>query len=180
MLTGSGVALAANPPPPGSNLVRGGLEAVRNMSAIHARARISVHTKVILEPTQIALSRKNWQRDYNSTASGLSRRISDADVERAITEGGKATIIIFAKAFADGGYPVVTTPGPDVLTVRTAIINLRVTAPDKMTAGRSRTYASDPGSTGDIGIIEVRDSVSAHPGTRRSTAAWPLVITSTC
>ncbi len=155
-LTSSSVALAASPPATWDNLARVESKRLKYVYLLPG-ADFRVYTKVMLEPTQIAF-KKNWQRDYNSTASGLSRRISDADVERAITEGGKATTAIFAKAFADGGYPVVTTPGPDVLTVRTEIINLRVTAPDKMSAGRSRTYANEAGSA--TLVVEVMDSVS--------------------
>ena len=111
----------------------------------------------MLDPTQVAF-KKNWQKDYNRTTSGLSRRVTDADVEKAVVEGGKAATEIFAKAFADGGYPVVTEPGPDVLRLRTAVVNLHVSAPDTQVAGRSRTYANEAGSA--TVVIEAMDSVS--------------------
>jgi hypothetical protein len=79
-------------------------------------------------------------------------------VEKAIAEGGKAATEIFAQAFAKGGYPVVTAPGPDVLRIKTAVINLSVSAPDTRSAGRSRTYSSEAGSA--TLVIEVLDSVS--------------------
>ncbi len=110
-----------------------------------------------MEPTEIAF-RKNWQRNYNNQSMRLSSRISDADVERAVTEGGNAATEIFAQTFAKGGYPVVTAPGPDVLRVRTAVINLQVSAPDTMSSGRSRSYSSEAGAA--TLVVEVRDSVS--------------------
>jgi hypothetical protein len=155
-LAGGSAALAAKPPATWDDLVRVDSKRLSYVYLLPG-ASFRPYTKVMLDPTEIAF-RKSWQRDYNSTTRGLSTRISDADVERAITEGGKAASEIFARAFAAGGYPVVTQPGPDVLRVRTAVVDLSVTAPDKMTAGRSRTYGGEAGSA--TLIVEVRDSVS--------------------
>jgi hypothetical protein len=111
------------------------------------------YAKVMLDPTQVAF-RKNWQRD----TSTVTNRISDEDARR-ILDGARSTFeAIFRKAYQDAGYEVVTTPGPDVLRIATAIINLDVVAPDLMTAGRSRTYSKDVGSA--TLVIEARDSVS--------------------
>jgi hypothetical protein len=155
-LTSGGVALAAKPPANWDDLVRVDSKRLKYVYVLPG-ANFRVYTKVMLDPTQIAF-RKNWQRDYNSSTRNLSARVSDADVERAIAQGGKAATDIFAKAFADGGYPVVTAPGPDVLRVRTAVFDLHVTAPDIMTAGRSRTYANEAGSA--TLVVEAMDSVS--------------------
>jgi len=46
----------------------------------------------------------------------------------------------------DGGYEIVEAAGDDVLLVRPAIIDLDITAPDTMSAGRSRTYTSSAGT----------------------------------
>src|SRR6478735_2934627 len=81
-------------------------------------ADFRAYSKVILEPTEIAFA-KNWQRDYNRSTRNLSSRVSDADIQDAITKGVKAADDIFAKAWTKGGYAVVTQPGPDVLRVKT-------------------------------------------------------------
>jgi hypothetical protein len=151
-----GAALAAKPPANWDDLVRVDSKRLSYVYLLPG-ASFKQYTKVMLDPTQIAF-RKDWQKDYNSTTRALSSRITDADVERAIAQGGKAATDIFAKAFAAGGYPVVTAPGPDALLVRTAIVNLHVSAPDKMTSGRTRTYANEAGSA--TLVIEVMDSVS--------------------
>src|SRR5436190_362149 len=65
---------------------------------------------------------------------------------------------IFTKAFNEGGYPVVAAPGPDVLRVRVAVMNITVTAPEAQTAGRSRSYAEEAGYA--TLVVEVRDSVT--------------------
>jgi hypothetical protein len=113
--------------------------------------------RVMLDPTEIAF-KKNWMRDYNTDRRGISGRVSDSDVQRVITQGGQAATEIFAKAFADGGYPVVAAPAADVLRVRTGVVNLSVTAPDMPVAGRSRTYSSDAGQA--TLIVEARDSMT--------------------
>lgn len=111
--------------------------------------------KVMLDPTEIAFE-KNWRRDYNNTTASLGSRISESDVQKAITEGVKASNDIFSQAFTDAGFPVVDAPGPDVLRVRTGLVNVRVSAPDKATAGRTYNFAQEAGSA--TFVVEVRDS----------------------
>jgi hypothetical protein len=120
-------------------------------------ANFSSYRQVLLDPTEIAFH-KDWQRDYNRDRRGVSGRVSDSDVQRAIVEGGAAASKIFADAFAKGGYPIATAPGPDVLKVRTAVVNISVTAPDMPIAGRSHTFSNEAGFASLI--IEVRDSMT--------------------
>jgi hypothetical protein len=114
------------------------------------------YTKVMLDPTEVAFE-KNWMRDYNRSAS-FGSRISERDlqdaVSKAVTEAGH----IFAEAWRNGGYEVVTAPGPDVLRVKTGVINIKVSAPDMMTAGRSHSFANEAGSAALF--VEARDSTT--------------------
>jgi len=114
------------------------------------------YTKVMLDPTEVAFQ-KNWLRDYNQQAS-FSMRLSDADAQRMLQTVQTGFEEIFRKAYTDAGYPIVDTPGPDVLRVRTGVVNLNVVAPDVMTAGRTRTFSREAGNASII--IEVRDSQS--------------------
>jgi len=114
------------------------------------------YTKVMLDPTEVAFH-KDWQRDYNRS-TGLGNRISDKEIEQAIREAAAAASDIFTKAFQAGGYTVVTTPGPDVVRVKTGVLNISVTAPDTLSAGRSRTFANEAGSA--VLFVEARDSSS--------------------
>src|SRR3954451_17740230 len=91
------------------------------------------YTKVLLEPTEVAFT-KNWQRDYNRSNRSLSSRIGDSDVEEAVTKGVAAASDLFSRAWTDGGYQIATAPGPDVLRVKTGIVNISVNAPDKMSS----------------------------------------------
>lgn len=115
------------------------------------------YTKVMLDPTEVGFA-KDWRRDYNRTAGSLSSRISDSDVQQAVSEGVAKASDIFSRAWTNGGYQVVTEPGPDVLRVQTGIVNIRVSAPDKMTAGRSHSFAGEAGHA--TLFVEARDSLT--------------------
>jgi hypothetical protein len=150
-------ALAASPPAEWDGLTR--VRSSRSQAVyVLPGADFRPYTKVMLDPTEIAFQR-NWQRNFNSrTIRGPSGRITDADIEQMVNDGGKAATDIFTQAFNTGGFPVVDAPGDDVLRVRTAIVNVTVTSPDRMTAGRSRTYSGEAGTA--TLVIEARDSVS--------------------
>lgn len=113
------------------------------------------YTKVMVDPTEVAF-RKNWARDYNSSIRGTGGRVSDADVEKATQQGAAAATDIFADAFTKAGYPVVKEAGPDVIRVRTLLLNIHVRAPDIPQAGRTRSFASEAGEA--TLVVEARDS----------------------
>ena len=113
------------------------------------------YSKVLLEPTEVAFA-KNWQRDYNRSTSSLSSRVSDSEIQDAITKGVKAGDDIFAQAWTKGGYEVVTEPGPDVLRVKTGVVNITVNAPDQPVAGRSYNFSGEAGYA--TLFVEARDS----------------------
>jgi len=154
---GAGAVQAAKPPEEWDGLSRVKSKRMK-LAFLAPGADFRPYHRVMLDPTEIAF-RKNWMRDYNSDRRGLDGRVDASDVQRVITEGGKAATEIFTKAFTEGGYPVVAAPAPDVLRVRTGVINLEVTAPDTMTAGRTRTYANEAGQA--TFVIEVRDSMTS-------------------
>ena len=114
------------------------------------------YTKVMMDQTEVDF-RKNWLRDYNSSA-GLSARMSDADAQKILDQVRTGFEKIFIKAYQDAGYQVVAAPGPDVMRLRTGVINLAITAPDRMTPGRSYTFSRDAGEA--TLVLEARDSVT--------------------
>lgn len=147
---------AAKPPDTWDGLLR--VDAKR-LDAVYLLpdADFRVYTKIIIDAPQIAF-RKNWQRDYNSATRGLSGRVTDEDVRRAIDGAGERFREVLTQSYTAAGYAVVSQPGPDVLRLSTAIINVDVVAPDIMTAGRTRTYAEDAGEA--TLAVEARDSLS--------------------
>lgn len=115
------------------------------------------YTKVMIDPTEVAFQ-KNWQRDYNRTNRSLSGRVSDSEVQDALAKGVKAATGIFTDAWVKGGYSVVDAPGPDVLRVKTGVLNIWVTAPDTQTAGISHTFSEEAGQA--TLVVEARDSMT--------------------
>ena len=121
-------------------------------------ADFRTYTKVMLDPTEVAFA-KNWQRDYNSSGGArISSRVSDRDIEEAIVKGAAESNEIFAESFTKGGYQLVTEPGPDVLRVKTGIIDIRVNAPDVQTAGRAYSFSQEAGQA--TFFVEVRDALT--------------------
>lgn len=115
------------------------------------------YTKVLIEPTEVAFA-KDWQRQYNSSTRALSRRVSDSEMQRMISDGAAAASDIFAKAWTKGGYAVVDTPGPDVLRVKTGVVNIAVNAPDRPSPGRSMSFSEEAGRA--TLFVEARDSMT--------------------
>jgi Protein of unknown function (DUF3313) len=67
---------------------------------------------------------------------------------------------IFPERFTQEGYQVVSEPGPDVLRLSLAIIDLQVTAPERNLPGHSRTYSVDAGEA--TFAVEARDSLTGQ------------------
>jgi hypothetical protein len=89
---------------------------------------------------------KDWQSNYNSSQVDPSNFVSVDDMNRIKQELAAEFKKIFTKELQAGGYQVVTSAAPDVLVLRPAIINLRVTAPDLMTPGIDATVVNSAGS----------------------------------
>jgi hypothetical protein len=115
------------------------------------------YSKVLIEPTEVAFE-KNWRRDYNSGTRSLGSRVSEEDLQKAVTQGVAAANDIFADAWTKGGYTIVDAPGADVLRVKTGIVHIRVSAPEQETAGRSYSFANEAGSA--TLFVEARDSLT--------------------
>lgn len=153
----AGPADAAKPPDTWDGLVKVNSKRL-DLAYLQPGADFRGYTKVMLDPTEVAFQ-KNWQRDYN-TSSGrdLSARVSDRDVQEALAKGVVASNEIFAEAWAKGGYPVVTEAGPDVLRIKTGVVNIWVNAPDVASAGRALTLAPEAGQA--TFFVEARDSMT--------------------
>lgn len=122
-------------------------------------ADFRAYSKVMFDTPEVAFS-KNWQRDYNRSTMTLSGRVSDKDMLEAVDGAKQSLSKIFPERFTREGYQVVTEPGPDVLRLSLAIIDLQVNAPERDLPGRSRTYAVDAGEA--TFAIEARDSLTGQ------------------
>ena len=115
------------------------------------------YSKVMIEPTEVAFH-KDWRKDYNSTRRDLSGKVSESEVQRAVAKGIEAATDIFTQEWQKSGYAIATAPGPDVLIVRTGILNISVTSPDRPSSVRSFGFANEAGRA--TLMVEVRDSLT--------------------
>jgi hypothetical protein len=120
-------------------------------------ADFKTYTKVMIDPSEAAF-RKNWQKDHNNATRSLDMRITDDEAREMLKAVQTAFDEIITQTYKNNGYQVVTTPGPDVMRLKTGVFNIDVDAPDQMTASRTRTYSSEAGRASLI--VEVRDSMS--------------------
>jgi hypothetical protein len=119
-----------------------------------AGADFRPYKKVMLDEPQVAF-RNNWLRDVNRNQRG-GNRVTQSDADRILESVATNTTDVFASEFARAGFEVVTKPGPDVLRVRTDIINLFVNAPDVATSGRTQSFTTNAGEA--TIVLEARDS----------------------
>ena len=121
---------------------------------IDPEADFSVFRRVaILDP--FVAFRSNWQRDVNRSRS---RNINSRDMERMKDDMQSLFRDVFTQRLEAAGFDIVNTADYDVLVLRPAIIDLDITAPDRATAGRSRTYTSTAGAA--TLYLQLVDSVS--------------------
>ena len=120
-------------------------------------ADIGDFTSVLLDPVQVSFA-SNW--DPNQGRRNPATRLNANDV--AAIQSGLADMFreTFRADIASSGFQLVDQPGPETLRVSAAIVNLFVTAPDTMSAGRSRTYTANSGQM--TLVVELRDSVTGE------------------
>ena len=150
-----GTALAADAPESWDGLVQVKPKRV-DAAYLLPGADFRPYTKLLVDPTQVAFQ-KDWQKRINNNRR-VSDRVSDEQAQKMLAAARANFDEIFAAAFKDSGYAIVTAPGPDVLRVSAAVINLYVNAPDTMSAGRSYTYTTEAGEA--TLALEVRDSMT--------------------
>lgn len=111
-------------------------------------ADFSVYRKLLLAPVDVSFARY-WARNHRDVDAKESLRIRTALARLARDE--------FTRQLQrEGGYPVVTEAGADVLEVRASIVNLDVNAPEVDKPGIVHNYVLKAGE-GTL-IAELRDS----------------------
>jgi len=155
LLATSGSVLAEDAPGSWDGLVE--VKAKRMDAAyLMPGADFRPYAKLMIDPTEAAF-KKDWMRSINTQRS-LSDRVTEQDAQKILAAARTNFDDIFAEAFRQAGYEIVATPGPDVLRVSTAVIDLYVNAPDTMSAGRSYSFTMEAGEA--TLVIEVRDSMT--------------------
>ena len=125
------------------------------MAWLRPGADFRPYTKVMVDKTQVAFY-PNWMKDYNLNA-GLGNWVTQDDANKIMAAAQTNFDEIFRDSFRKAGYEVVTSPGPDVLRVNSAILDLMVNAPLGGTTGQT-TWIITAGQAALI--VEVRDSIT--------------------
>ena len=152
----TGLALAKDIPENWDGLVR--VKAKRMDAAYVAPgADFRSYAKIMLDPTSVAF-KKDWLRNINDTNVGISRDVTEEDAEKILAKARSGFTEVFTKEFQKAGITIATSPGPDVLRLSPAVIDLYINAPDTMSPGMSRTYTMEAGEA--TLLLEARDSIT--------------------
>jgi hypothetical protein len=139
-------------------------------------AEIVGYRSVKIDPVEVSFAR-NW--DPNRGGRSQLGRLNADDM--AAIQAGVADLFreTFRAELERGGYQLVDVAGPDTLRVTAAIVDLYISAPDTMAAGRSRTYTANAGRM--TLVAELRDSMTGELLARavdargaRSSGTWQV------
>jgi hypothetical protein len=152
--------LAADEPPP--EVTKDGLhlykQTKQRLAYVRPGATFTQYKRVAILDCYVEFS-KDWVKNYNRDQRDPSRQIRESDLERAKTALQSDFKKVFTEELQEGGrYQVTDSGGPDVLVLRPALINIQVSAPDLMAAGRSATYVESAGAM--TIYLELWDSAS--------------------
>jgi hypothetical protein len=114
------------------------------------------YDSVMLDTPEVAF-RNNWLRDINNSNIGMGR-VRQSDADRILAAAATNTTDIFTAEFERAGFKIATAAGPNVLRIRTGVLDLVVNAPDALTAGRSMTFTANAGEA--TLVVEARDSIT--------------------
>jgi hypothetical protein len=144
------------PPQEWDGLIRQSSKKLDNVY-VRPNVQFKAYKSVKLDPVDVKFD-KSW--DPNSGSRALSGRLTKEDIEKIRTELSALFQDEFTKRLTKAGYPVVATSGDDVLNIQAAIIDLYVNAPEKQTAGISRSYTMDAGRA--TVVMQANDSVTGQ------------------
>jgi len=185
-------ALADKPPQTWDGLE---LTKKKGLDLVYLRPNVQfrAYKDVSIDVLEVAFD-KNW--DPNDNVRSVSRRMSTADIEKIRTDMVSEFRKVFVEELGKGGYSVVDKPGDDTLRVSPALVDVYITAPDRMEPGRVTTYTTDAGrvtlamelrdgptnqllarvidqkSGTDMGFAQVTNSVTNSAEFRRMVRSW--------
>lgn len=154
LLITAGAFAAKEPPAEWDGLKRVASTQVDHLYKL-PQATLSAYDSVKLDPIMVEFD-KNW--DPNRSGGSLQSRVTNEDMEKIKSNLASAFQEQFTEDLSKGGYKVVNEDGNNVLRVSAAIANLYITAPQKATSERVKSYTTE---TGRMTLVaELRDSVT--------------------
>lgn len=123
----------------------------KQVDTVYATPGLSLarYKRVMLDSVDIAF-KLDWEKRHPE--------VSESDITRIRSQGAAVFYEIFSAALTqNGGYPITTQPGPDVLRVTASVTELDVAATPG-TGGNQRMYVVSPS---DLTLLmELRDAQS--------------------
>ena len=117
-------------------------------------ANLGIYKRFILLDATVAF-KKNWKRDQNFPNP---LKVKDSDMVKIQEDVADLFREVFTKELIDGGYAMADEPGPDVLLIKPAIVDLDIEAPDIPSSTRTYSYSR---SAGEMTLnLEVYDSLT--------------------
>jgi hypothetical protein len=140
------VSAADAPPPVSKDGLHLKVHKGNELIYVKPGATFNQYKRVLVLDCYVAMA-KDWQMNYNSNEGGdLDLMVTDGDVQRIENILSAEFKKVFTSELQKGGYQVTTTQAPDVLILRPAIINVRVTAPDIMSSAMDANFITSAGS----------------------------------
>ena len=150
------IVSAGEPPAEWDGLVRTKHKQLDNFYVLPG-ANLSGYKRIRLDPAEVSFA-KNWKP--NEMQRNPSARLNDEDIERIRSGVAIEFEKVFREELTKAGYMLSGEDGEDVLRATPMIVNLYISAPDKMTPGRSTTYVSNTGQL--TLVLALSDSVSGQ------------------
>ena len=140
------VSAADAPPPVSKDGLQLKIHTSNELVYVKPGATFNQYKRVMILDCYVAMA-KDWQQNYNANEGGdLDLQVTDGDVQRIERTLSDEFKKVFTAELKKGGYQVTATAAPDVLILRPAIVDVRVTAPDLMTAGMDVNVITSAGS----------------------------------
>ncbi|HET9449016.1 MAG TPA: DUF3313 family protein, partial [Steroidobacteraceae bacterium] len=110
------LALAAESPVEWDGLQKTRIKGI-DVAYVRPGVNLAQYAKVMLDPVQVA-----FDKDWKPERTGSQMRLSQADRERIKNDLAQLAADTISDTLGkNDGYPVVTSPGPDVMRLSTAL-----------------------------------------------------------
>jgi hypothetical protein len=147
--------LGAVPPVEWDGLQRTKIKGI-DVAYVRPGVDLSRYTRVMLDPVEVAFD-KNWKPERTGSRTAMSpedRERIKSDLSELAADAIKDTL--GRKNWHGDGYAVDSAPGPDVMRLSTALVDVYINAPDVQAPGRASTYVVNAGRM--TLVAELRDS----------------------
>ncbi len=118
---------------------------------------LTSYTRFMLDPVEVAYQKDPGNRMRSGVGANDNFALTPSQME---TLKGMFREAVVAALTKDDGYELTTEPGPDVLRITAALVDLVVRVPTQRSGGRQRNFTRSYGLV--TAVLELRDSQSGE------------------